>query len=207
MNSRRWAAIVAAFLVAFAGLVITWQVRHYDGEENRPQAYLAQNFFRGERLAGISNIVDRSQDFFQASGAGCYLDLVLPSDARVFITDMIGPSNYYKIVCYYYETYHLFPREIGVSLDQPTRITYNGFLGRTTESDQEILSNGYDVRFDVFPDFRLHVQPLSARPWKLPSNPAWFNSNYDMTVAFVLPLLTALAGMWLFRLMFSTLSE
>jgi len=45
---------------------------------------------------------------------------------------------------------------------------------------------------------------LLLRP---PTNPAWFNSNSDTAVAFLLPLLKALAGMWLFRLLFPTLSE
>ena len=37
-------------------------------------------------------------------------------------------------------------------------------------------------------------------------NPDWFNSNSDTALAFLLPLLTALAGMWLFRFLFSSLS-
>lgn len=41
---------------------------------------------------------------------------------------------------------------------------------------------------------------------RFPTNPAWFNSGYDTAMAFLLPLLTALAGMWLFRLLFPTLS-
>jgi len=47
----------------------------------------------GKMLAGISNIVDRSQNIDDASVGGKYLDLVLPSDACVFMTDMIGATN------------------------------------------------------------------------------------------------------------------
>ena len=65
------------------------------------------------------------------------------------MTDMTGPTNYGKIGYYYFVTYYLFPREIGVSVDQPARITKDGFLGRTAESDQEILSNGFDVKIDA----------------------------------------------------------
>ena len=40
-----------------------------------------------------------------------------------------------------------------------------------------------------------------------PVNPDWFGSNSDTAIAFLLPLLTALAGMWLFRFLFPILSE
>jgi hypothetical protein len=206
MNSR-WATVIAASLVAFASFVITWQVRHYNGWEKEPFgsfASLTQSFLRGEHLAGISNIVDRSRECNAASGTGRYYDLVLPKSARVFMTDMTGPTNHNKMWYYIYTTYYLFPREIGVSMDQPTRITYNGFLGRTSESDEEILTKGFDVRFDFLPGNELRVKTL----WDLrsPANPAWFNSNFDTVMAFLLPWLTAMAGMWLFRFLFSTLS-
>ncbi len=206
MNSR-WAAIIAAFLVAFAGLVITWQFRHYDGGENGKSASLAQNFVRGKQLVAIPNIVDRSQQENAASGTGWYYDLALPINARIFMSDMIGPANYSKIGYYFYYTYYLFPREIGTSLDHITRATKDGFLGQTSESNQEIYSHGFDVIFDVLPGDQLEAKTPAGLPMNVPTNPAWFNSNSDTAIAFLLPLLTALAGMWLFRFLFPTLSE
>ncbi len=205
MNSR-WAAIIAASLVIFASIAVTWQIRHYDGGEHELHESLAQSFFLGKKLTEISNIVARSQILVSASGVFRYYDLVLPSDVRVFMTDMAGPTNFYKMGYYQALTYYLFPREIGVSVDQPTHIAINGFLGRTSESDQEILTNGFDVRCDFLPGNRLSMKALRDLPMKFPTNPAWFNSNHDTALAFLLPLLTALAGMWLFRLLFSTLS-
>ena len=38
-----------------------------------------------------------------------------------------------------------------------------------------------------------------------PVNPDWFDSYFDLVIAFLLPLLTALAGMWLFRFLFPSL--
>ena len=37
--------------------------------------------------------------------------------------------------------------------------------------------------------------------------PVWFDSHSDLVIAFLLPLLTALAGMWLLRFLFPALSE
>ncbi len=208
MNSR-WATIVAATLAAFASLVIAWQFKHCHGAGNGPYgpySSLAQSFLRGNKLPGITNIVERSREFIPAAGPGRYYDLIFPENARIFMTDMTGPTNHSKIGYYYYHTYYLFPREVGVSVDQPTRIVYNGFLGKTSESDQEILAHGFDVRFDYSHGEQLDVKPLRDLALKPPANPPWFNSNYDTLVAFLLPGLTALAGMWLFRLLFSSLS-
>ena len=92
MNSR-WATLIAASLVVFASLVITWQLRHYDGGGNGPYSSTEQSFLRGLVLARIPNIAVRSSKIHAASGVGWYYDLVLPKDARVFMTDMIGPTN------------------------------------------------------------------------------------------------------------------
>jgi hypothetical protein len=212
MNNR-WAVLVAASLVAFTSLVVTWQFRHYEYSspgsalQKEPYSSLAQSFLRGGRLAAITNIVDRSEEYILASGTFQYYDLVLPENACVFMTDMAGPTNWNKLMYYYYATYYLFPREIGVSIDQPTHMTPDRFPGRTTKSDQEILAHGFDVRFDIAPGARLNVKALRELRLRFPTNPAWFNSYFDTFTAFLLPLLTALAGMWLFRFLFSTLSE
>jgi hypothetical protein len=203
MNSR-WAALVAASLVAFASLVITWQVRQYNQGENGKYPTVAECYLLGKRLSGITNIVDRSWANIAASGTCRYFDLVLPTNARVFMTDMTGPTNYDKLGYYYFMTYYLFPREVGVSVDQPTRMAYNEFLGRTSKSDQEILTNGFDVRFDATGS-QWHLKALRNLPMKFPANPAGFNSGHDTAIAFLLPLLTALAGMWLLRFLFPTL--
>ena len=201
MNSR-WAALVAASLVIFASFVITWQVRHYNGGKDgayesltQPLLYesVAQSLLRGEKLANIPFIVDRSRENTSASGTFWYYDLVLPKDARVFLTDMTGPTNHYKIGYYYWATYYLFPREIGTSLDHITRLTNNGFLGKTSESDQEILSNGFDVRMDITSDV-VYTRALRNFTIRDQVNPVWFDSDFDLVIAFLLPLLTALAS-------------
>jgi hypothetical protein len=160
-------------------------------------------------MAGTSNIVEREKQIIPVSSGARFYDLTLPKDARLFMVDMTGPTNFGKIGYFYWGTYYLFPREIGVSVDQPARQTKDGFLGRTTGSDQEILANGFDARLDVAIDgshARIKVLRELSSPFKKPVNPDWFDSNSDTALAFLLPLLTALAGMWLFRFLFPTLS-
>jgi len=204
MNSH-WATLVAASLVVFASLVITWQIRHYDDLRD-PYPSISLSILRGQQLAVISDISKRDGQFNPANGRGRQLDLVLPIDARIFMTDMTGPTNYNKLGYYYWMTYYLFPREVGMSLDHINRITKDSFLGKTSKSDQEILANGFDVRIDIISDW-----PAAAELHKLsfrdPVNPDWFDSYFDLAIAFLLPWLTSLAGMWLLRIMFPNLSE
>ena len=61
------------------------------------------------------------------------------------------------------------------------------------------------MRFDLSPG-PIACESTEGPSHQAPVNPAWFASNSDTVIAFLLPLLTALAGMWLFRLLFSTLS-
>jgi hypothetical protein len=223
MNNR-WVALTSLSLVAFTCLVITWQFLHYDDvaalrewiargrSGERPTSEISsslfQSYIRGKQLAEISDIVKRDQIIVQAGGLCRYVDLVLPPNARVFMKDMTGPTNWNKLMDYYYVTYYLFPREIGVSIDRPTSMATDRFLGRTAGSDQEMLTHGYDAALDFPPGGTLTLQllrPLSELPVKEPLTPAWFSSKSDTIVAFLLPLLTALAGMWLFRFLFPDL--
>jgi hypothetical protein len=206
--SSRWVTLVSASLVAFATFVITWhfviswQYFHFKVLDFPS---IAISFIRTGQLAKISSYVDRNQP---ASGLGPVLDLALTKDTRVFMPDMTGPTNYGKIGYYYHATYYLFPREIGVSLDQPGRQTKDGFLGRPAESDQEILAAGFDACLDIAPDGS-HVRFRQLRDIFIQKqvNPDWFGSKSDTAIAFLLPLLTALAGTLLFRIVFPTLSE
>src|ERR1035438_4289554 len=94
--NKRWAFLLAASLVAFGSLVITWQIRHYnDAQESNASVF--QSFHRGERLAQITNIMERGENN-TVPKLGWYFNMVLPESARIFMTDMAGPTNFSKIV-------------------------------------------------------------------------------------------------------------
>ncbi len=210
--SRRSAIVAGAFLVVFACLVVVSQLLHHDGKNDGktkffgPSSSIVQSAIRGNHLAHISNIVQRTGAISPGNANARYLDLALPTDARVFMPDMTGAGNSSKAGYFYYMTYYLFPREVAVSLDQP-RFTVDGIQGRSTESDREILTNGYDVRVDISGDAKTQVRILHDIPIRVQANPAWFESSQDIVIAFLLPLLTALGGVWLLRFLFTTLSE
>ena len=225
---RRWVSLISILLVAFSGMVIAWQLLHCDREATLRSwklqfrndrndtgdygiiASVIQSYVRSRQLAATHDIVKRDQLTIPASGLCRYIDLVLPKTGRVFMTDMTGVTNCQKIIYYYYVTYYLFPREVGVSLDQPAHPTQDGFPGRAAVSDQEIRATGYDAVVAFPPDATLTLRllrPLSEFPVKEPVNPDWFPSSTDAIAAFLLPWLTALTGMWLVRLLFPALSR
>ena len=117
MNSR-WLTLVSLSLLAFAFFVMAWQFRHWKAVDFTS---IAVSCVRAEHLPKVSHIPDR--EGCVSAGECRFLDLVLPKDARVFMPDMTGPTNHGKMGYYYFATYYLFPREIGVSVDQPARIS------------------------------------------------------------------------------------
>ena len=97
------------------------------------------------QLAAFTNLVELELSASPFDGACRRLDLALPPNARIYMEEMLGPTNAERALLYHYVTYYLFPREIATSLDQPARITRDGFVGRAAESYQELATNGFDV--------------------------------------------------------------
>ena len=196
--------LVNASLVLFAVLVLAWQVLHYDDTHDQHQS-IARTYTRGKQLAAISDIWKRDR-YTSVGASDCrQLDLMLPNNVRIFMTDMTGPTNYSKIGNFFWITYYLFPREIATSLDHTARETKDGFVGASSESDREILSSGFDVKMNNASG-RPTFKALRKFPVAKLANPDWFDSGSDWVIAFLLPLLTALAGMWLARLLFPILA-
>ena len=206
------AILANVMLITFACLIVVSQLWS-DPSKNKseyimvgPSSSIVQSAIRGNHLAHIADIVQRTGAISPGNGNARYLDLVLPKDAHIFMPRMTGPTNGGKLGYYFYMTYYLFPREVAVSLDRPQYIA-QAIQGRSSDSDQEILSNGYDVRVDMGPDARTQVKVLHQIAIRNQTNPSWFDSPRDVYIAFLLPFLTALAGTRLLRILFSALSE
>jgi hypothetical protein len=79
------------------------------------------------------------------SALGRQLDQVLNPNARVFVADMLGPTNASSTGYYYFLKNYLFPREVAISLDGKATSTATGFMGIPGDSPEIIKSNGFDV--------------------------------------------------------------
>ena len=202
--NRGWTYLITAVLMVFAGSVLAWQLAHRTKSPN-PYSSVIQNYVHGRQLAAMTNMWEREFVSSPASYSCRNLDLILPDDVHIFMADMTGPTNYGKIGYYFWMTYYMFPREVGTSLDHKTAQTKDGLVGVTSGSDEEILAHGFQLRMDA-DETRFGYKILQDFPTYDRVNPRWFNSRFDEMIAFFLPLATALAGMWLLRLLFPALS-
>ena len=91
------------------------------------------------QLQQAANALRRESDPVRRDGesmAGDYrsLDGWMPTNARIFALDMLGPENFSKIGFYYYLNYYLYPREVAISLGQPPVFQLDGVTGREPAS-------------------------------------------------------------------------
>jgi len=202
--SRSNAIVASVLLGVFGSFVAIMQLPA--NSRNRPSMEsTAAAFAQGKYLAHVTNIMERDDAGGPTGGSDRRFGRILPADARVFLTDMTGNTNGAKAGYYYFLTYYLFPREVAVTLDQP-RFTSDGIQGRSTESDVDMQENGFNVRVDLAPDSTLRIRTLLVLATGEPANPEWFDSRRDIFIALMLPVLTALSGVWLLRLLFGPLS-
>jgi hypothetical protein len=155
-----------------------------------------------QRLLGFTNLIEFETAANPFDAACRKLDLALPLDVRIYMDDMVGTTNLDRILFYPYVAYYLFPREVATSLDRPALITRDGYVGRAAVYAQELLTNGFAVELSARSDTikgrplreDLQLQPLTSPPW--------FRSRLDWLIAFLLPLLSALSGLWLVNWVF-----
>jgi hypothetical protein len=96
---------------------------------------------------------------------GRELDAALAPGARVFVPEMLGPTNLPKAGYYYFMKNYLFPREVAISLDGKSTGTSDGFYGIPCDSPEVLRSNGFDVIID-FTDRGPRVTPLTPKAFR-----------------------------------------
>ena len=192
----RWTIPVSLSLIAFACAAILWQAVHYNSKAES-SIIMAAN--RIQLLRGLPTIAER--DGTGVPIMGRQLDQMLPDNVRIFMPGLVGTTNLNKIGHFFFVTYFTFPREVAASLDQPAVMTKDGFLGTTTDSNEEMSKHGFDVRVDVTPGDILKANALHDITMHEPLNPDWMFSDFDLAIAFLLPLFTALSGMALLRML------
>jgi len=194
---------ISLVLAAFAAITALTQLFNVD-----PAQYevLSIPQFAGKlrALAGMTNMLEFDATANPFDAACRRLDLGLPPNARVYLDDMLGATNLNRAHRYQYLAYYLFPREVATSLDQPARITREGFVGRAAKSYEEMATNDFDAVV-VAGASTIKGRPLRDLALRPPVSPEWFPSRRDAVIAFLLPLLTALSGLGLVRLLFPAL--
>lgn len=204
--NQRWAIAANVIITIFASGVLIAQLTDISSKKFGLGSEMGLEA-KSVMLSHTTNIVDREMLVRPSSGTDRYLDLILPENARVFMTGILGTTNSGKSGNYYYLVYYLFPREIGVSIGEPAHFTRNGIQGRAPKSNDEIFTNGYDVWVNLTERGTLDTDIRHGLPLHTLENPPWFDSWRDFLIAFILPLLTALSGTWLLRQLFPNFEQ
>lgn len=204
-DTARWLRGVAVGLAIYA--VIATVTQFFGSGTFFGVPSFADLAVKRQRLVGFTNLIDFETAENPFDAACRKLDLALPLDVRIYMDDMVGTTNLDRTLFYPYVAYYLFPRAIATSLDRPALITRDGYVGRAAVYTQELLTNGFDVELSARSDTikgrplrdNLQLQPLTSPPW--------FRSRLDWLMAFLLPLLTALSGLWLIKWVFPDCSS
>ena len=200
----RGTLMVSALLMAFGYLAAITQFFDEDSQFYGVTS-LSQFALKTHQIAGSTNIVEFDQKSNPFDGACRRLDIALPPGARIYMDDMLGPTNLNRTLMYASVAYYLFPRDIETSLDQPALITREGYAGRAAEYTQELVTNGFDVELSARSN-EIKGRPLRPDlPLRPLTTPDWFHSTQDRAIAFVLPLMTSLSGLWLAGFLFPQL--
>ena len=132
--------------------------------ENDPanQISLATLDDRATHLESITNWVQRDYYCVPLSAFSRNLDVRLAPDARVFVSGMLGPTNFPKTGYYYSLKNYLFPREVDISLDGKATSGNDVFNGVPCDSPEVLQSNGFDLMIQ-FTDKGPDVIPLTSK--------------------------------------------
>lgn len=120
-------------------------------------------------LEQITNAIERDRYCVPLSAMGRQLDAALAPNAKVFMTDMLGPTNAPSLGYYYFLRNYLFPRHVQISLDGNAIGTRHGFTGVPCDSPDVLRSNGYDVMIEFSDGQMKGVIPLTTNAIRQPN--------------------------------------
>jgi hypothetical protein len=195
-----WCVAAAVVLVALAAIHGAFLA----DPQKTGEGMFSQFQQRATMLASETDPIKRDSVCIPLSAFGRSVDAQIPTNARVFMGGMLGPENSGGLGYYFFLTDYLFPREVAISLGQPTTYDLAGTAqGRNPASLDELKQAGYDLELHLTPDGHIESQvlkPLASPPGPPPPIPA-----RDAVIAFFLPLAVALAGTRLVQLLFREL--
>ncbi|MGH7940034.1 MAG: hypothetical protein ACREFR_03055 [Limisphaerales bacterium] len=153
-----WKYWVLTIIVAIIGGCLAWSqiFSHPKQSLNLPEL---------NKLAAIlrqtDDPVERDKYGVGLTAMGRELDEVLPPDARVYVANMLGPTNAPALGYYYFLRNYLFPRDVEISLG-PAVFREHGAYGVGSDSPDVLRTNGFDVMI-AFPNNRLEILALTPK--------------------------------------------
>jgi hypothetical protein len=195
-----WLVIAGIVLVAAAAVFTT-----FFSDTNGQGTVISQFASRADALDREPDPIRRDSMCIPLSAFGRSIDAQIPTNARVFLLNMLGPENQGNLGYYYFLNNYLYPREVAISLGTPPKFVNQGVEGRSPTNAEELAQAGYDLVLKQGPEGGWQPQvlrPLSPRPPEDRPGPI---SKTDTYISFLLPLAVALVGTRLVRWLFADL--
>lgn len=196
MRRDKIVAIAGAMLAFYAAMVLLVQFFSPQRGTSLPQL-----FERQAMLVAMTNELARDSACIPLSAYGRNLAMALPENARVYVSDMLGPENAGKCGYYYFLRYYLFPREVAMALGGTMRFTSSGFTGTPLRTDEQLRMAGYDVVIDFPANKNPTARTLRQLSPHLQTEKSLVGA-WDALVAFLFPLLVAFVGIRLVKVSF-----
>jgi len=150
--------IIVSLLVSAAAFGVIAVQFNYEQDPGN-QLALSNLDQRVPVLEGITNSIQRDRFCIPLSAYGRWLDSALPPDARIFVTDMLGPTNAPSDGNYFFLRNYLFPRDVEISLDGHAISVSDGFSGVPCDSPEILKNNGFDLMINS----QLQLTPLTPK--------------------------------------------
>ena len=195
-----WGTALGAVLVACAAVYQTF----FAAREPSQPGMFSQYQQRATMLAAEADPIKRDSMCIPLSAFGRSIDTQIPTNARVYMSGILGPEGSGNLGYFYFLTYYLFPREVALSLGQRPVYNLSGAVqGHSPASFDELAQAGYDLVLQPMPDGRWESRALKPLP-PTQTKPEPISGS-DSLIAFLLPLAVALAGARLVRVLFKEL--
>lgn len=161
-HSLDFARLIVTLLVcSVAAILLAGQV--YIARDPDDQLSIKMLYDRGKLLRKTPDPVKRDLLCVPLAATSRQLDRVLPKNARVFVTGMLGPTNVSNLGYYYFFRNYLFPRQVEISLDGHAvgGKDTEGYSGVPCDSPWVLQTKGFDLMI-VVNDNRMQLIPLTT---------------------------------------------
>jgi hypothetical protein len=151
--------IVVTVLIAIMALCLVWP-QIFPDPAQADQMNLPNLDKRAAMLRQVTNPIQRDSVCIGLSALGRQIDQALQPNARVYLADMLGPTNAPALGYYYFLRNYLFPRDVEISLG-PVVFHDQDIEGVGSDSPEIIKSNGFDIVL-AFPNNQIQAIPLTT---------------------------------------------
>jgi hypothetical protein len=151
--------VVTLLVCSVAAILLAGQ--YYLSRDPDDQLGIWMLYNRGKMMSKISEPAERDMHCVPLAATARHFDEMLPKNARVFISGMLGPTNAPNLGYYFFFRNYLFPRQVDISLDGQVKDTKNGYAGVPCDSPWVLQSKGYDLLI-VIENNRMQLVPLTT---------------------------------------------